>query len=58
MGVSSNLLSCLKEAKPLVMYDVECRIALEPMEGNRASSRVDVGYTELFQILSVISVSF
>ena len=49
-GVSGNLWSCLKEVKPLVMYDVECGMAPEPMKGNRASSRVDLGYTELFCI--------
>ena len=32
------------------MYDVECGMALEPMQGNWASSRVDLGYTELFYI--------
>ena len=32
--VSGNLCSCLKEVKPLVMYDVEQGIALDPMQGN------------------------
>ena len=40
------------------MYDVECRMALEPMQRNRASSRVDLVYTELFHIPAVTSVSF
>ena len=57
MGVSGNLWSCLKEVKPLV-YDVEHRMALEPMQANPASFHVDVGYTELFGIPAVISVSF
>ena len=43
MGVSGNLWSCRKEVKPLVVYDVECGIALEPMQGNRASFRFDLG---------------
>ena len=58
MVVSGNLWSCLKEVKPLVMYDVERVMALEPMQGNRASFRVDLGYTELFRIPAVTSVSF
>ena len=57
-GVSQNLWSCLKEFKPLVMYDVECGMALEPMKGNPASFQIDLGYIELFHIPAVISVSF
>ena len=57
-GVSGNLWSCLKEVKPLVMYDVECGMALETMHGNWASSRIDLGYTELFHVPAVTSVSF
>ena len=55
-GVSENLCSFLKEVMPLVLYSVEHGIALEPMKGNWASSRVDLGYTELFCIPEVISV--
>ena len=33
-----NLWSCLKEVKPPVVFDGEHRMALEPMQGNRASS--------------------
>ena len=40
------------------MYDGERGIALEPMQGNWASSRVDLGYNVLFPILAVTSVSF
>ena len=40
-GVSRNLWSFLKEVKPLVVYDVESRMALEPMKGNWPSSRID-----------------
>ena len=40
------------------MYDVECGMALEPMKGNPASFQIDLGYTELFHIPAVISVSF
>ena len=33
-------------------------MALEVMEGNRASSQVGLGYTKLFRIPAVTSVSF
>ena len=39
------------------MYDGERGIALEPMQGSRASSLVDLGYTKLFHIPAVTSVS-
>ena len=40
--VSHEFLEFLKEIKPLVMYDVERGIPLQPMQGNRASSGVDL----------------
>ena len=58
MGVSGNFWSCLKEVNPLVVYDVECGMAVEPMERNQASSRVDLGLPEVFRIAAVTSVSF
>ena len=58
MGVSENLWRCLKKVKPLVVYDWDWDIALEPMQGKQASSQVDLGYTELFHIPVVTSVSF
>ena len=54
---SGNLWSCLKEVKPLVMFNVEHGMALEPMQGNRASYGVELGYTDLFCIAVVTSVS-
>ena len=33
-------------------------MALEPMQGKRASSRVDLGYTEIFHVPAVTCVSF
>ena len=51
--ISENLCSFLKEVKPLVLYSVEHGIAMEPMKGKWASSRVDMGYTELFCIPEV-----
>ena len=56
MGVLGKLGSCLKEVKPLVLYDVEHGIAMEPMNWKWASSRFDLGYTELFCILEVKAV--
>ena len=55
-GVSGNLCSFLKEVKPLVLYDVEHGIAMEPTKGKWASSCVDLGYTELFCIPEVTAV--
>ena len=52
------LCSFLKEVKPLVLYAVEHWIAMEKMKGKWASSRVDLGYTELFCIPEVTSVFF
>ena len=43
----------LKEDKPLVLYSVEHGIAMEPMKGKWASSRIDLGYTVLFCIPEV-----
>ena len=32
-------------------------MALEPMQGNKASSQVDLGYTDLFHVAAVTSGS-
>ena len=58
IAVSGSLWSCLKEVKPLVVFDVERGMALDPMQGNQASSLVDFGYTYLFHIPEVTSLSF
>ena len=58
MYVSGNFGSCLKEVKPLVVYDGEQGIVLAPMQGNRAQSRVALGYTEIFHIPAVTSLFF
>ena len=34
-GVSGNLWSFLKDVKPLLVYDVEHGMAMEPMQGKR-----------------------
>ena len=38
MGVSGNLWIVVKDIKPLVVYDVECEIAMDSMKGKGASS--------------------
>ena len=57
-GASKNLCNFLKEVKPLVLYSVEHGIAVEPMKGKWASSRVVLLYTELFFIPEVHECSF
>ena len=51
--MSGNLCRFLKEVKALVLYDVEHGIVMEPMKGKWASSRVDLGYSEIFCIPEV-----
>ena len=48
MGVSGNLWIVVNDVKPLVVYDVECEMAMDSMKGKCASSRVDLGYINLF----------
>ena len=47
-----------EEVKPIVVYDMKQGLALEPIQWNWDSSRFDLGYTELFHIPAMISVSF
>ena len=56
--MSGKLWSCLKEVKPLEVYDVEREMALEPKHGNRASSEFHMGCIETLRITAVTSVSF
>ena len=58
MGISGKLTSCLKEVQPLVVYDIKRGMSLEPMQGKRASTPIDLRYTEIFPVLAVKSVSF
>ena len=58
MGVSGNLWIVVEDVKPLVVYDVECEMAMDSMKGKCASSRFDLGYTNLFCIPEVTSVFF
>ena len=56
--VSGNLWIFVNVVKPLVVYDVECEIAMDWMKGKCASSCVDLGYTNLFCICELTSVFF
>ena len=58
MVVSGNLWIVIKDIKPLVVYDVECVMAMNSMKGKCASSWGDLGYTNLFCIPEVTSVFF
>ena len=48
----------LKGVKPLVLYDVDRGVVMEPMQGKLASSQFDFVYTEQFCIPGVKSVFF
>ena len=56
MGFSGNLWIVVKDVKPLVVYAMECEMAMDSMKGKCASSLVDLGYTNLFCIPEVTSV--
>ena len=43
MGVLGNLWSVVEDVNPLVVYDVECEMAMDSMKGKCASSCVDLG---------------
>ena len=51
-------MSFLKGVKPLVLYDVDCGVVMQPIQGKLASSQFDFGYSELFCIPGVTSVFF
>ena len=57
-AISRNLWSYPKEAKPIVLYDGERGITLKPMHRNWSSFQVNLGYSKLFHIPAVTSVSF
>ena len=44
--------------KPLVLYDVDRGVVMEPMQGKLASSQFDLGHTNLFCVPEVTSVFF
>ena len=47
-----------KGMKPLVLYDVDRGVVMEPMQKKLASSQFDFGYPEQFCIPGVTSVLF
>ena len=44
--------------KPLVLYDVDRGVVMEPMQGKLASSQFDFGYSEQFCIPGVTTEFF
>ena len=48
----------LKGVKPLVLYDVDGGVVMEPMQGKLASSQFDFGYPEQSCIPGVTSEFF
>ena len=48
----------LNYVNPFILYDVERGMASGPMQGKWVSSRVDLGYTELFCVREVTLVFF
>ena len=56
--LSGNLSSFLKGVKPLVVYDEDRGMVMEPMQGKFASSQFDLGHTDLFCVPEVTSVFF
>ena len=51
-------MSFLKGVKPIVLYDEDHRMVMEPMQGKLASSQFDLEHTDLFCIPEVTSVFF
>ena len=58
MSDSGNVWIVVKDVKPVVVYDVECEMAMYSMKEKCASSCVDLGYTNRFCIPEVTSVFF
>ena len=58
MVFSGNLSSFLKGVKPLVLYNADRAMVMEPMQGKLASSQFDLGHIDLFCIPEVTSVFF
>ena len=51
-------MSFLKGVKPLVQYDEDRAMVMEPMQGKLASSQFDLGHTDLFCVPEVTTVFF
>ena len=57
VAVLLETLEFIKEVKYPFLFDVKHGIALHAMQGNWASSRGDLGYTELFPVADGTSAS-
>ena len=58
MVFSGYLSRFLKGVKPLVLYDADRGMVMEPMHGKLASSQFDLGHTNVFCVPEVTSVFF
>ena len=58
MVFSGNLSSFLNGVNPLVLYDADRGMVMEPMQGKLASSQFDLGHTNLFGLPEVTTVFF
>ena len=58
MIFSGNLSGFLKGVKPLILYDEDRGMVMEPMQGKLASSQFDLGHTDLFCVPEVTSGFF
>ena len=56
--MSGNPSRFLKGVKPLVQYDIDPGVVMEPMLVKLASSQFDFGYTEQFCIPGLTSMFF
>ena len=56
MVFSGNLSSFLKGVKPLVLYDEDFGMVMEPIQGKLASSQIDLGHNDLFCVPEVTLV--
>ena len=51
-------MSFLKGVKPLVLYDEDRGMVMEPMQGKLASCQFDLAHTDIFCVPEVTSVFF
>ena len=58
MVFTGNLSSFLKGVKPIVLYDEDRGMVMEPFQGKLASSQFDLGHTDLFCFPELTSVFF
>ena len=58
MVFSGNLSSFLNGVKPLVLYNEDRGMVIEPMQGKLSSPQFDLGHTDLFCVPEVTSVFF